>query len=120
MSLIISHVNGYIPWRCHKLQTIRKEISFIAKKALKTKALQTIPVEEYPDINPDIVNKMSKISRNLYKDQSIAVFTSGGDSCGMNGAVRACVRMAIYLGCQVCVKPNKAYLRYMILIFSHC
>ncbi|XP_053963773.1 ATP-dependent 6-phosphofructokinase-like [Anastrepha ludens] len=43
---------------------------------------------------------MSKVSRGLYKGQSLAVFTSGGDACGMNGAVRACVRMAIYLGCQ--------------------
>ncbi|XP_017124514.1 ATP-dependent 6-phosphofructokinase isoform X1 [Drosophila elegans] len=36
-----------------------------------------------------------------YKDKGLAVFTSGGDSQGMNAAVRACVRMAIYLGCKV-------------------
>ncbi|KAH8269454.1 hypothetical protein KR018_003383, partial [Drosophila ironensis] len=34
------------------------------------------------------------------KDKGLAVFTSGGDSQGMNAAVRACVRMAIYLGCK--------------------
>nr|KAG5697628.1 hypothetical protein BaRGS_011177 [Batillaria attramentaria] len=31
----------------------------------------------------------------------IGVFTSGGDSQGMNGAVRAVVRMGFYLGCKV-------------------
>lgn len=101
MSIIVSHLIGNITWRCQKLQTFRKEIIFIAKKSLKTKALQIIPVKEYPDIKSAIVNKMSKVSRHLYKGQSVAVFTSGGDACGMNGAVRACVRMAIYLGCQV-------------------
>ncbi|XP_036218719.2 ATP-dependent 6-phosphofructokinase isoform X1 [Bactrocera oleae] len=100
MSIIVSHLIGNITWRCQKLQTFRKEIIFIAKKSLKTKALQIIPVKEYPDIKSAIVNKMSKVSRHLYKGQSVAVFTSGGDACGMNGAVRACVRMAIYLGCQ--------------------
>ncbi|XP_032591548.1 ATP-dependent 6-phosphofructokinase isoform X3 [Drosophila grimshawi] len=35
-----------------------------------------------------------------YRDKGLAVFTSGGDSQGMNAAVRACVRMAIYLGCK--------------------
>ncbi|XP_014287714.1 ATP-dependent 6-phosphofructokinase isoform X1 [Halyomorpha halys] len=36
-----------------------------------------------------------------YKGKGIAVFTSGGDSQGMNAAVRAVVRMGIYLGCKV-------------------
>lgn len=36
-----------------------------------------------------------------YKGKSIAVFTSGGDSQGMNAAVRAVVRMGLYLGCKV-------------------
>lgn len=30
----------------------------------------------------------------------IAVMTSGGDAPGMNGAVRAVVRMAIHYGCE--------------------
>lgn len=34
------------------------------------------------------------------KKQKIAIMTSGGDSPGMNGVVRACVRMAIHLGCD--------------------
>jgi 6-phosphofructokinase 1 len=31
----------------------------------------------------------------------MAVFTSGGDSCGMNSAVRAVVRTGLYFGCRV-------------------
>nr|AAA62385.1 phosphofructokinase [Drosophila melanogaster] len=41
------------------------------------------------------------LARGSQKDKGLAVFTSGGDSQGMNAAVRACVRMAIYLGCKV-------------------
>lgn len=33
--------------------------------------------------------------------KSLAVFTSGGDSQGMNSAVRSVVRMGLYLGCRV-------------------
>lgn len=32
--------------------------------------------------------------------KKIAIMTSGGDSPGMNGVVRACVRMAIHMGCE--------------------
>ncbi|XP_068904708.1 ATP-dependent 6-phosphofructokinase isoform X3 [Tenebrio molitor] len=41
------------------------------------------------------------IGRGAHKGKGIAVFTSGGDSQGMNAAVRAVVRMGIYLGCKV-------------------
>jgi 6-phosphofructokinase 1 len=41
------------------------------------------------------------ITRGKHKGHGIAVFTSGGDSQGMNAAVRAVVRMGIYLGCKV-------------------
>lgn len=37
----------------------------------------------------------------MQEDQAIGVFTSGGDSSGMNAAVRAVVRMGIYVGCRV-------------------
>lgn len=40
-------------------------------------------------------------TRGSRKGHGIAVFTSGGDSQGMNAAVRAVVRMGIYLGCKV-------------------
>ena len=45
---------------------------------------------------------MSGISHaNAYQGKGMAVFTSGGDSPGMNAAVRAVVRFGIHLGCNV-------------------
>lgn len=41
------------------------------------------------------------IEPNSYQGKTIAVFTSGGDSQGMNSAVRAVVRFGRYLGCKV-------------------
>ncbi|CAF4342782.1 unnamed protein product, partial [Rotaria magnacalcarata] len=41
------------------------------------------------------------IAKNKFDGHSLAVFTSGGDAQGMNPAVRAIVRMGIYLGCKV-------------------
>ena len=41
------------------------------------------------------------IQFGAHKGKGIAVFTSGGDSQGMNAAVRAVVRMGIYVGCKV-------------------
>ncbi|XP_067936194.1 ATP-dependent 6-phosphofructokinase-like [Watersipora subatra] len=38
---------------------------------------------------------------NSHAGTSVGVFTSGGDSQGMNAAVRAVVRMGLYLGCKV-------------------
>ena len=40
------------------------------------------------------VHKMSGVKKK------IAIMTSGGDSPGMNGVVRACVRMALHMGCD--------------------
>ncbi|GMT36093.1 hypothetical protein PFISCL1PPCAC_27390 [Pristionchus fissidentatus] len=52
-------------------------------------------------IVPTIGREGTDIKLNLYKGRTIAVFTSGGDSQGMNSAVRSVVRMGIYLGCKV-------------------
>lgn len=52
----------------------------------------------------------SFIGRGSRKGHGIAVFTSGGDSQGMNAAVRAVVRMGIYLGCKVRFYDVIAYL----------
>ncbi|CAH1772407.1 unnamed protein product [Owenia fusiformis] len=41
-----------------------------------------------------------KVEKNSYAGKSIAVFTSGGDAQGMNPAVRAVVRFAIYVGAK--------------------
>ncbi|CAH1286316.1 unnamed protein product [Diabrotica balteata] len=49
----------------------------------------------------DNSSKSKFIERGAYKGKGLAVFTSGGDSQGMNAAVRAVVRMGIYLGCKV-------------------
>ena len=41
------------------------------------------------------------IRGNTHRGKGIAVFTSGGDSQGMNAAVRSVVRFGVYLGCNV-------------------
>ncbi|CAF0981180.1 unnamed protein product [Rotaria sordida] len=41
------------------------------------------------------------IAKDQYPGRAMGVFTSGGDAQGMNPAVRAIVRMGIYLGCKV-------------------
>lgn len=41
------------------------------------------------------------LKRGIYKGKGIAVLTSGGDSQGMNAAVRAVVRMGLYVGARV-------------------
>ena len=41
------------------------------------------------------------LNKNQYEGRCLGVFTSGGDSQGMNAALRAVVRMGIYLGCKV-------------------
>ena len=51
------------------------------------------------------------IERGSHKGKGIAVFTSGGDSQGMNAAVRAVVRMGIYLGCKVGRVENVTFKR---------
>ncbi|XP_064480198.1 ATP-dependent 6-phosphofructokinase-like isoform X2 [Ornithodoros turicata] len=42
-----------------------------------------------------------RVTPDSQKGKVIGVFTSGGDSQGMNSAVRAVVRMGLYLGCRV-------------------
>ncbi|CAF0910722.1 unnamed protein product [Adineta ricciae] len=41
------------------------------------------------------------LAKDQYAGRAMGVFTSGGDAQGMNPAVRAIVRMGIYLGCKV-------------------
>jgi 6-phosphofructokinase 1 len=50
----------------------------------------SMPVPDHGGANPDTPKPKKKI----------AIMTSGGDSPGMNGVVRACVRMAIHMGCE--------------------
>ena len=51
--------------------------------------------------------KQRFIHHGSHKGKGIAVFTSGGDSQGMNAAVRAVVRMGIYIGCKVIKRTKK-------------
>lgn len=46
-------------------------------------------------------NEGKPVTKDQYKGRSLGVFTSGGDSQGMNAALRAIARMGIYLGCDV-------------------
>ncbi|KHN81652.1 6-phosphofructokinase [Toxocara canis] len=52
-------------------------------------------------ITPTYGKEGYSIERNKYKGRTLALFTSGGDAPGMNSAVRAIVRMGLYLGCKV-------------------
>jgi len=45
-------------------------------------------------------DKDDETASKMAPKKKIAIMTSGGDSPGMNAVVRACVRMAIYLGCD--------------------
>lgn len=42
-----------------------------------------------------------QLEANKHVGKGIGVFTSGGDSQGMNAAVRAVVRFGLFLGCKV-------------------
>lgn len=57
------------------------------------------------------------IARGSHKGKGLAVLTSGGDSQGMNAAVRACVRMAIYLGCKVRMPAIEYTIQF--ILFEH-
>lgn len=41
------------------------------------------------------------VARDKHKGEGLAVFTSGGDSQGMNATLRAVVRMGLFIGCKV-------------------
>ncbi|CAK5058392.1 unnamed protein product [Meloidogyne enterolobii] len=43
----------------------------------------------------------SRMEPGCFAGKSMAVFTSGGDSSGMNSAVRSVVRTGLYFGCRV-------------------
>lgn len=51
------------------------------------------------DLGPTV--RETRVAQGSQKGKVIAVFTSGGDSQGMNAAVRAVVRMGLYLGSKV-------------------
>ena len=62
-------------------------------------SLATLEGDPNPIIPLTVQRKL--VERGSQKGKGIAVLTSGGDSQGMNAAVRAVVRFGIYLGCKV-------------------
>ena len=61
----------------------------------RLRTMSTIDERELP------ISTEGSIPESVQKGKVIGVFTSGGDSQGMNAAVRAVVRMGLYLGCRV-------------------
>ncbi|XP_027200461.1 ATP-dependent 6-phosphofructokinase isoform X1 [Dermatophagoides pteronyssinus] len=61
----------------------------------RLRTMSTIDERDFP------VSTEGNIPESVQKGKIIGVFTSGGDSQGMNAAVRAVVRMGLYLGCRV-------------------
>ena len=57
--------------------------------------------DHYDEIKKSLSTEDRSLEYNAFHGRSIAVFTSGGDSQGMNSAVRAVVRIGRYLGCRV-------------------
>lgn len=51
--------------------------------------------------NVNGVQEGKPVAKDQFSGRSLGVFTSGGDSQGMNATVRAIVRMGLYLGCNV-------------------
>lgn len=51
--------------------------------------------------NVDAIQEGKPVAKNQFSGRTLGVFTSGGDSQGMNATVRAIVRMGLYLGCNV-------------------
>lgn len=52
------------------------------------------------DDNQPVSKEGMQLARGSGNKKVVAVFTSGGDSQGMNAAVRAVVRTALFLGCK--------------------
>ena len=50
------------------------------------------------------------MQKDQYDGRVLGVFTSGGDSQGMNASLRAIVRMGIYIGCKVYLIHEVCYL----------
>lgn len=65
------------------------------------------------------MDKQRFIERGAHKGKGIAVLTSGGDSQGMNAAVRAVIRMGIYLGCKVSNTNNIMYIVVYSLLYEN-
>ncbi|XP_064110855.1 ATP-dependent 6-phosphofructokinase-like isoform X5 [Macrobrachium nipponense] len=63
--------------------------------------LDYMAATEGQDVQVRLGQEGQVIERGMHKGKGIAVLTSGGDSQGMNSAVRAVVRMGLYVGARV-------------------
>lgn len=68
-----------------------EELEFIRQRALR----------RFDSIVPTAGREGNEIASDIFKGRTLAIYTSGGDSQGMNSAVRSITRMAIYCGCKV-------------------
>nr|XP_022904145.1 ATP-dependent 6-phosphofructokinase isoform X1 [Onthophagus taurus] len=89
--------NRSVPWTQKRFQAGAEWIQQ-KKQVGKVETLTFVP-------KPDVQKKMSEgnhvWTKGSHKGKGIALFTSGGDSQGMNAAVRSIVRMGLYLGCRM-------------------
>ncbi|CAF1016846.1 unnamed protein product [Rotaria magnacalcarata] len=77
---------------------------FVTSSPDASSALLNFPFSKYRDSVSGVEGfekNLHILAKNQYPGRSMGVFTSGGDAQGMNPAVRAIVRMGIYLGCKV-------------------
>lgn len=80
-----------------KSKLSRIDSTAMDKPAARIARLRT---QSTSDDNQPVCKEGMQPARGVGKQRAIAVFTSGGDSQGMNAAVRAVVRTALYLGCK--------------------
>ncbi|XP_015787369.1 ATP-dependent 6-phosphofructokinase isoform X2 [Tetranychus urticae] len=81
-----------------KLQSKQSTTSLTPSLLFLREELRTQSTTE--EFGPVSKEGMCPPNRSVGAKKTIAVFTSGGDSQGMNSAVRAVVRTALYLGCK--------------------
>ncbi|CAJ0608965.1 unnamed protein product [Cylicocyclus nassatus] len=80
---------------------VHHEVNAFQDEEMEAAQREKRNIRRLDSIVPTAGKEGSAIQFNLYKGRGVAVFTSGGDSQGMNSAVRSVVRMGIYLGCKV-------------------
>ncbi|KAM5348787.1 hypothetical protein ACJ41O_008610 [Fusarium nematophilum] len=88
------------PWPLHTLSGPLRNILNKLWQSLPFHLLSGRPISSslYPSASSSILLNVAE--SNMAPKKKIAVMTSGGDSPGMNAAVRAVVRMTLHMGCD--------------------
>jgi 6-phosphofructokinase 1 len=68
---------------------------------IKRRSFALVPPDNRKSMAAVLGKEGKFVAASSYEGKAIGVFTSGGDAQGMNAAVRAVVRMGIYVGCRV-------------------